>query len=188
MALLTLVGQASWPVLKKITLIAVTLGMLHAETGAAIDEYQVKAAFLFNFAKFVEWPATAFKDADEPIRICVLGRDPFGPSLESVVRGKYVGNRGFVIREVLNAPAARQCSILFVGASEQKRTRSILSDLKDTSVLTVGETEDFIPNGGVIAFRLEDARVRVEIDRDAAERAKLRISSKLLSLAQRAKR
>jgi uncharacterized protein DUF4154 len=174
----------------RFALLAVTLGMssIRAETGPALDEYQVKAAFLFNFAKFVEWPATAFKDGDEPIRICVLGRDPFGASLESLVRGKFVGNRGFVIREVSNAPAARQCSILFVGASERKRTRSILSDLKDASVLTVGETEDFIPNGGVIAFRVDDARIRVEVDRDAAERAKLRISSKLLSLAQRARR
>lgn len=174
----------------RLALVALMASMLRvrAETPAVIDEYQVKAAFLFNFAKFVEWPATAFKSADEPIRICVFGQDPFGSSLEDVVRGKAVGSRTLVVREVSTALAACKCHMLFLSASEQKRLRSLLGDLKECSVLTVGETDEFAANGGVVGFKLKDARVRFEIDRDAAERAKLRISSKLLSLAQTLKK
>ena len=149
------------------------------------DEYPVKAAFLFNFAKFVEWPATAFKGPEDPIAICVLGQNPFGTALEDVVRDKTVANRAFVVRNVLTAQQAISCQILFVSASERKRFRLLLDELKGHSVLTVGEADDVTANGGIINFRLKDARVRIEIDADAAERAGLRISSKLLSLAER---
>jgi len=166
---------------------AATAGHVHAQ-GSVADEYQVKAAFLFNFAKFVEWPADTFKAGDEPITICVLGQDPFGSTLEDVVRDKIVAGRPFVVRQVSTIPQALKCQIVFVTASERKRTRSILDELKSRSILTVGEAEDFTANGGVINFKLKDARVRIEIDTVAAERAKLRISSKLLSLAEIAKR
>ena len=174
----------------RLALVVITASTFHlrGETGPVIDEYQVKAAFLFNFAKFVQWPATAFKSPGEPIRICVYGPDPFGSSLEDVVRGKAVGNRTFVVQEISNSQAARECHILFVAASEQKRLRSLLGNLKEASVLTVGETEDFTASGGVVNFKLEDARIQIEIDKDAAERAKLRISSKLLSLAHKARK
>jgi hypothetical protein len=162
---------------------AAVFGHVHAEASVA-DEYQVKAAFLFNFAKFVEWPADAFKGSDDPITICVLGQNPFGTALEEVVRDKTVGSRAFVVRDVPNAQHASKCQIVFVSASERKRSHSLLEDLKGHSILTVGETEDFTSNGGVINFKLKDARVRIEIDLGAAERAKLRISSKLLSLAE----
>jgi len=152
------------------------------------DEYQVKAAFLFNFAKFVEWPAAAFKGPEDPLAICVLGQDPFGTILEDVVRNKTVSNRAFVIREVSNAQQAISCQIVFVSASERKRFRPLLDGLKGRSILTVGEAEDFTANGGIINFKLKDARVRIEIDAGAADRAGLRISSKLLSLADIAKR
>ena len=156
---------------------------IHAEAPVA-DEYPVKAAFLFNFAKFVEWPADAFKGPEDPVMICVLGQDPFGSALEDVVRNKTVANRAFVVRDVSNAQQASKCHIVFVSASERKRFRSLLEELKGRSILTVGEAEDFIENGGIINFKLKDARVRIEIDAGAAERAKLRISSKLLSLAE----
>jgi len=174
----------------RLTLTVLTAGLMqvHAQTPLAIDEYQVKAVFLFNFAKFVEWPATAFKSANEPIRICLLGQNPFGSSLEDAVRGKSVGSRSFELREVSNAQEACKCHILFVRASQKKGLRLLLGDLKECSVLTVGETEDFTSNGGIINFKLEDSRIRVEIDRGAAERAKLRVSSKLLSLAHTLKR
>jgi hypothetical protein len=159
----------------------------HAE-GPSMDEYQVKAAFLFNFAKFVEWPSQAFKSADEPIAMCVLGKNPFGSSLEEAVRGKAAANRTFVVRQVADAQQASTCHILFVGSSERKRSRSLLGELKASSILTVGETESFTADGGVITFKLEGGRIRIEIDPDAAERAKLHISSKLLSLAQIAKK
>jgi len=163
--------------------IAATAGHVHAE-GSVADEYQVKAAFLFNFAKFVEWPADTFKAADDPITICVWGQDPFGGALEDVVRNKTVAGRPFVVRPVSNTAQATKCQIVFVTSSERKRVRSILDELKGRGILTVGEAEDFTSNGGVINFKLKDARVRIEIDTGAAERAKLRISSKLLSLAE----
>jgi YfiR/HmsC-like len=156
---------------------------MHAEAPLA-EEYPVKAAFLFNFAKFVEWPANSFKGPEDPITICVLGQSPFGGALEDVVRNKTVANRAFVVRDVANAQQASKCHIVFVSAAERKRCRSFLGELKGRSILTVGEAEDFIENGGIINFKLKDARVRIEIDADAAERAKLRVSSKLLSLAE----
>jgi hypothetical protein len=160
-------------------------GMWCAQAGAAeIDEYQVKAAFLFNFAKFVEWPAQAFKSAGSPIEICVLGPNPFGFSLANAVEGKVVGNRQFVVRDVRDAQQAGDCHILFVSAAAWIRSQAHLGEIKKCCVLTVGETGEFIPRGGMINLRLEDARVRVEINPDAAARAGLRISSKLLSLAE----
>ena len=96
------------------------------------DEYPVKAAFLFNFAKFVEWPADAFKGPDDPIAICVLGQNPFGGALEDVVRNKTVANRAFVVREVSNAQQASKCQIVFVTASERKRFRSLLDGAQGT--------------------------------------------------------
>jgi hypothetical protein len=173
--------------MRHLVLAVVALGCLHAESPVA-DEYSVKAAFLFNFAKFVEWPADAFKGPEDPISICVLGQNPFGSALEDVVRDKTVANRAFVVREVLTAQQASKCQIVFVTASERKRFRSHLEELKGHSILTVGEAEDFTANGGVINFKLKDARVRIEIDTGAAEKARLRISSKLLSLAEIAKR
>ncbi len=163
--------------------LAATLGSARAQAPAA-DEYPVKAAFLFNFAKFIEWPADAFKRSDDPFAICVLGQNPFGSALADIVRNKTVANRGFVVREVSNAQQATKCHIVFVTASERKRFHSLLEELKGHSILTVGEAEDFTADGGVINFKLKDARVRIEIDTEAAERARLRISSKLLSLAE----
>lgn len=161
-------------------------GNLHAETVA--DEYQVKAAFLFNFAKFVEWPQFAFKGPDDPIAICVLGRDPFGTALEDVVRNKSVANRGFVVRDVASSQEATKCQILFVTISERKRFRLLLDELKGRSILTVGESDDFTASGGIVNFRLKDQLVRIEIDAAAADKVGLKISSKLLSLAQSARK
>jgi hypothetical protein len=149
-----------------------------------IDEYQVKAAFLYNFAKFVEWPPQAFKGPSDPITICVLGRNPFNSSLDAAVSGKTIESRAFVIQQVSNTHQAGQCQILFVSSSERKRVQSILEDLKSSGILTVGETEDFAAEGGVVTFKLEGGRVRLEINVNAAEQQRLRISSKLLSLAQ----
>ena len=171
---------------RRLTLLALiaTIGSVCGEAQVA-DEYPVKAAFLLNFAKFVEWPAVAFKGPEDPIAICVLGQNPFGTALEEVVRDKTVANRAFIVREVLNAQQAINCQIVFVSGSERKRFRFLLDGLKGHSILTVGEADDFTASGGIINFKLKDARVRIEIDPGAADRAGLRISSKLLSLAER---
>src|SRR5580704_3149841 len=149
-----------------------------------IDEYQVKAAFLYNFAKFVEWPALTFKTDKDPLRICVLGQNPFGNTLVDGVGGKTVLGRPLVVNDVSDAGQGTDCQILFIGSSERKRLRLIFADLRMTGVLTVGETEGFATQGGIVNFKLEDGRVRLEINIEAASQAKLRISSKVLNLAQ----
>ena len=153
-----------------------------------IDEYQVKAFFLYNFARYVEWPPETFKAANDPIVICILGQNPFGGALEQAVAGKVLGARPFVVRQISEIPPGSSCHILFVKSSERKRFRSMAGRLKGSAVLSVGETPGFIADGGVINFKLENGKVRFEIDIEAAGREHLRISSKLLSLAQIAKK
>ena len=162
------------------------LELFHSQVraqAAAFDEYQVKAAFLFNFAKFVEWPPGAFSSPSEPIGICVLGQNPFGSVLEETVRGKVVANRTFVVLQNPDAQHVSKCHIVFVSASEGKHFL-ILEELKNKRVLTISETDGVNWGGGVIGLSLKDGRVRIEIDPAAAERAGLRISSKLLGLAE----
>ena len=154
----------------------------------AFDEYQVKAAFLYNFAKFVQWPPGTFASPTDPIGICIVGQNPFGSTLENMVQGKMVGDRTFVVRRLPDTQQAKSCQILFIGAGEWKRVRVMLDVLRGAPVLTVGETDDFTSFGGVIAFQLEGPRVRIQIDLQSAEHAKVRISSKLLSLAEIVKR
>lgn len=148
------------------------------------DEYHVKAAFLFNFAKFVEWPTQTFKTAADPIVICVLGQNPFGNALEETIRGKSVGGRTFSVREISDTQRPWGCQILFVNSSEGKQFRSVIGRIKGAGVLSVGEAEGFTADGGVINLRVERGNVRLEINVAAAEYTEIHISSKLLSLAQ----
>ena len=173
--------------MKRILGLTFLLGVIQAQVRAqapAFNEYQVKAAFLFNFAKFVEWPPDAFSSPDQPIGICVLGQNPFGTVLEETVRGKVVGHRTFVVLQILDGQHVTGCHIVFICASAGKRSVSLLEELRNMGVLTVSETDGVQAMGGVIGLNLKDGRVRIEIDLAAAERAKLRISSKLLSLAE----
>jgi uncharacterized protein DUF4154 len=160
---------------------------LHAQA-PAFDEYQVKAAFLYNFAKFVAWPPGTFANYSDPIGICIVGQNPFGSTLQNMVQDKKVGDRGFAVRQLPDTQQVKGCQILFIGAGEWKRVRALLDALRGSPILTVGETDDFTSLGGIIAFLLEGPRVRIQIALEPAERAKLRISSKLLSLAEIAKR
>jgi hypothetical protein len=150
----------------------------------SVDEYQVKAAFLYNFAKFVEWPPQTFKTEKDPIRICVLGLNPFGPALVDAVGGKTVLGRTFAVTGISNVAQAVECQMLFISSSERKHLTSILAELRTRGVLTIGETNGFAAQGGIVNFKLEDGRVRLEINVEAAVQAKLRISSQVLSLAQ----
>jgi len=147
-------------------------------------EYQIKAAFLYNFAKFVEWPADAFADPHAPLVLGIVGEDPFGSVLDKLVLGKTVNGRGLVIKKLKQGADLRNCHILFLSSSETKRVPQILESLQGASVLTVGERERFAQSGGVINFILEENKVRFEINSDAAARARLNISSKLLALAR----
>lgn len=169
-----------------VCLLAVLVAVVLSCRGAcaqSVDEYQVKAAFLYNFAKFVEWPPQAFKTPADPISICILGANPFGNALEQAVKGKAVEGRSFTVRQISDLNPCH-CHILFVTASERKHFRSKLGSLKASGVLTVGDSQGFAADGGIINLKLEDAKVRFEINVDAAVEEQLRISSKLLGLAQ----
>ncbi len=148
------------------------------------DEYQVKAFFLYNFTRYVEWPAGKFRSASDPIVICVLGQDPFGGALVQAANGKVVEGRSVQVHPIAEVGPKCDCHILFVGASERKRFRPAYAAIKGSGILTVGEAQGFTSEGGIISFKLEDGKVRFEINIEAAQQEHLHISSKLLSLAQ----
>ncbi|MGB8851839.1 MAG: YfiR family protein [Candidatus Acidiferrales bacterium] len=154
-----------------------------AQTAPSV-EYQVKAAFLLNFVKFIEWPADAFQDNKAPITICVFGHDPFGSALDNILRGKTIENREVLPRRMSDISDLKSCQLVFVSALEDKRLPEILSSLKGTSALVVGETESFAERGGGIQFFLDDNRLRFAVNVDAVRRARLEVSSKLLALAR----
>jgi len=147
-------------------------------------EYQVKAAFLFNFAKFVEWPAEAFSTADAPLQICVWGQDPFGRDFEQVVADKAVNGHRIEIVHPEGIPQARACQVLFISSTKKDQVQQILLGLKGASVLTVGDTDSFAQFGGVIGFILDEGRVRFEINQKAAEQSRLKLSARLLTVAK----
>lgn len=155
-------------------------------TGAAqtVEEYQLKAAFLYNLAKFVEWPPEVYGSPMDPLVICILGENPFGEALEQAVHGKTVEGRRVAVRPVAEARQVKGCQILFVSSSERKRVRPILADIQTSGILTVGDTDGFPAEGGVVDLKLEGGRIRIEVNVEAALRERLRISSRLLSLAQ----
>jgi hypothetical protein len=155
-----------------------------AAFGQATNEYQVKAAFLYNFAKFVDWPPQSFHGPDDPITICIVGQNPFGRMLEDTVNGKTLDGRAFAVRNVPAVQQAAGCQILFVSSSERKHLHSILESIKTPGILTVGESEGFAVSGGAINFKLEGGKLRFEINLDAAAKAGLQIRSNLLSLAE----
>jgi len=147
------------------------------------SEYQIKAAFVYNFAKFVKWPPQTFANPDSPIVIGVLGENVFGGELEHTLRNKTFNNHPFQFKEFHSMTEATNCQVLFISPSEQKRLPQILSGLHGTGVLTVSEMDHFIEAGGMINFVIEENKVHFQINNDAAEKAGLTISSKLLSLA-----
>jgi hypothetical protein len=146
-------------------------------------DYEVKAAFLYNFARFVEWPAEAGPDPGTPFVIAILGRDPFGAVLDETVAGKTVGGRPIEVRRVARVDEARDAQIVFVSPSERANVAAILKALERPGILTVGDTDGFATQGGAINFTVHARRVRFEINPAAAEQARLKMSSQLLKLA-----
>ncbi|MFQ5656776.1 MAG: YfiR family protein [Candidatus Methylomirabilales bacterium] len=155
---------------------------VHAQS-ASLREYQIKAAFLYNFVKFVEWPAEALPPPSVTMNVCVLGDDPFGVALDSI-EGKTVKGRILEVKRFKTVQALEPCHVLFISSSEKKRLARIVETLKGSSVLTVGEMDRFAERGGIINLIITKNRVRFEINEGAAERAGLKISSKLLKLAE----
>jgi hypothetical protein len=155
-----------------------------ARTAAAPLEYRVKAGFLYNFAKFIDWPASSFAGPQAPYNICVLGPDPFGEDLDEAVGANTVQGRRIAVRRLADARQAVGCHILFVAAADRKKLPSLFQSLGEASTLTVGEDGEFTSLGGGLRFFLADNRVRFEINLQAIERAHLKVSAKLLNVAR----
>ena len=147
------------------------------------SEYHLKAAFLLNFAKFITWPVSPKEDSGLPVVIVILGSDPFGSALDDLVADQRVRGRRLKIRRSSDVDTIPPCQILFICASEKKRMKDILGQVDPMGVLTVSEVEGFASMGGMINFTVENQRIRFEINQSAAERASLKVSSKLLRLA-----
>jgi hypothetical protein len=147
------------------------------------SEYQIKAAFLFNFARFVEWPTKAVAGSSSPMVIGILGENPFHDDLEKTIHNKTIDGHPLVVQEFRSLAEATNSNILFISNSEKARLEEIFKGLKGTTVLTVGETEHFTESGGMINFVMEGTKIRFQINNDAASAAGLKISSKLLLLA-----
>ena len=147
------------------------------------QEYQVKAAFLYNFAKFVEWPAESFKDAQAPLIIGIIGKDPFGETFNKL-RDHHIEGRKLVIKRFAKAEDLEKCHILFISAAEKEHLSMILKITRDWPVLTVGDTKGLVQSGVIINFLIIENKIRFEINTDAAQRAGLKIRSQLLKLAK----
>jgi hypothetical protein len=145
----------------------------------------VKAAFLFHFAQFVDWPAETFKDASSPLTYCTEGEDPFRGALEASLSGKMINGRAARVVHIKQGEEIVGCQVLFVGLSQKRLVSATVESVGASPILTVGETENFAKEGGMIGFLLEENKVRFEINLEAAERAKLKISARLLALAKK---
>lgn len=159
----------------------VTLG----SAGANL-EYQVKAAFIFNFANFTTWPARAFSSTTSPLDICIVGPDPFGGALDQVVAGERMGSHPFAVEHRNRAADLKGCQIVFVPAGSKDGARVVKASA-DAPVLTIGETDEFWREGGMITFQLDGGHVRFDVNQQAAKHSGLELSSKLLRVARRVK-
>lgn len=149
------------------------------------NEYQVKAAYLYNFGKFVTWPAGSMEAG---FQICILGQDPFGAALDATVAGDSINGKPIVVRRIAAAREARGCDILFISASEEARVGEIMAALAGLHELTVSDMPHFVEHGGEIQFVLEGDKVRFEVNLAAAQQAGLTMSSQLLKVALTVKR
>ncbi|TAJ07873.1 MAG: YfiR family protein [Nitrospirae bacterium] len=156
-------------------------GVAQAEIGV-LPEFAVKSAYLYQFTLFVEWPEESLGNPSDPIVVCVLGDDPFGPFLDALTR-KTSQSHPLQVRRIRQVRNAGDCHVLFISASERERLVTILASLSHRRLLTVSDMEGFAGAGGIVEFVPVEKRVRFGINTEAARKAGLRISSKLLSLA-----
>jgi hypothetical protein len=154
-----------------------------AQAQAQPTEYELKAAFIYNFAKFVEWPASSFSSPSEPLQICVLGNNPLSADLQNIVAEKSIGSHPLQVRG-LEKPGIKGCHALFIGSAESDHVQQALQAAQGASVLTISDSSDFLERGGMINFIFDQNRIRFEVNLKAAQAARLHLSSKLLSLAK----
>jgi len=156
--------------------------LFSATVAAAPTEYEVKAAFIHNVVKFVDWPMQP-ASADGMLRFCVVGQDVFGRALD-VLRDKPIGAMTWQVVVVNGKTDLRECRVLFISGSETGNVKRVLDSLKSSPVLTIGDTESYGELGVIVNFYLEDGKVRFEINPEAAKRVGLKMSSQLLKLAR----
>ncbi len=147
------------------------------------DEYEVKAAFLFHFAQLVDWPTSAQNAEDPSLEFCIFSDEPRRQELQSTIEGKTIGARLFHVRLISQPQEIAGCNVLFLSRDEAHRQTAILKSLRGMPVLTVGETTNFLSEGGIIRFHLEEGKIRFDINLEAGESSHLKISSRLLLLA-----
>jgi hypothetical protein len=147
-------------------------------------EYPLKLAFLYNFTKFIEWPPNSYRDAGASLMICIVGRDPFSPEIEGDLRTRIVGRHPVEVLTLRPTDKLSACHMVFVPVTEKDQAGKIVRDLRGSSTLTVGETEGFAALGGIINLTVEGNNIHFEVNQLAAQRAGLKISSKLLGLAK----
>lgn len=173
---------------KFISLIILSLVLSNPSNGQSgkpeITEYQMKAAFLFNFARFVDWPEPVFSDTSQPICIGIMGWDPFGEDLDSIIKGKKLKGKNLIVKRFKTIDEFEGCHILYISTSENKRLSRIIELANLATILTVGESEDFVSKGGIIKLFNKNNKVRFDINLEAAEKSGLKISSRLLKLAE----
>ena len=182
--------------LKKLAMVACVRAFLMLALAAAVvwptavsaqsvqlREYDIKAAYLYNFINYIDWPADSLPPAGGTITIGIVGENPFGQALNPL-NGKPVKGRTLIVKQVATAKDLEACQIVFISASEKARLPEIFAQLKDARVLTVSEMDGFASQGGIINFISERNKVRFEINPDAARRLGLTISSELLKLAR----
>jgi hypothetical protein len=163
--------------------VAGQLFCLPCAQAGSYEEYQVKAAFLHKFAKFVEWPSAAFSSDADPFVLCISGKDPFGKALDTL-QDKTVGNRKFVIKKFQSMEEAVKCHILYISSSEKSGLQQILKAVRNKQILTVGDTEGFAQSGGMINFTMQEGKVQFEINPQAVKQAGLTVSSQLLKVSK----
>lgn len=149
----------------------------------AVARHELEAAFVYNFTKFVEWPAESFSPSDPRFHVCLVGEDPFGGVLDQLVEGETVKGRPIVVTRHRRARDARWCQILVLPGSEAPESLAAVPGVREGLVLTVGSSEEFLAAGGLVRFRVRGGRLRLEVNDPARERSRLRMSSKLLQLS-----
>jgi hypothetical protein len=176
---------------------ALALAILHAWTlllasevgvlAAAVTEYEVKAAYIFNLAQFVTWPSSAFDSAQSPMRICVVGSDAFSAVLEKTVENEAVGGHPLVVDNVRSPDMLRRCHLAFVPAAHNDAD-SVLRATTGRAVLTVGETATFLEAGGIVRFVVAGGRVRFDVNLPQAAAGGLEVGSRVLQVARYVRR
>ncbi len=178
--------EALSPLLRRLALtLLLVASPLAGDTPSArgAREYDLKATFLFHFTHFVEWPAEAFSSVDAPFRLCVLSPDPFGGALREVVAGERAAGRELVVKTIETADDAKGCQIVFVPEERDSALLRELPGLREGWVLAVGERGDFLDRGGMVRFDLRQGKIRLQVSRRALGHSQLRMSSKLLAVA-----